>query len=39
MELYLHSPSMPSWHGAQLQKVQEQLYLYFTLLGYEMDDT
>jgi hypothetical protein len=32
MELYLHFPDIPSWHGAQLQikkkkKAQEQLYL------------
>jgi len=26
-ELYLHSPNMPSWHGAQL-KARGQLYLY-----------
>jgi hypothetical protein len=28
VELYLHSPSTPSWHGAQLGGVQGQLYLY-----------
>jgi hypothetical protein len=28
MELYLHSPNTPSWHGAQLKKAQGQLYLY-----------
>jgi hypothetical protein len=26
MELYLHSPNMPSWHGAQLKEAQEQLH-------------
>jgi hypothetical protein len=30
VELYLHSPKTPSWRGAQLQKAQGQLYLYFT---------
>jgi hypothetical protein len=25
--VYLHSPHMPSWHGAQLKKAQGQLYL------------
>jgi hypothetical protein len=28
VELYLHSPSTPSWHGAQLKGAQGQLYLY-----------
>jgi hypothetical protein len=28
MELYLHSPNMPLWHGAQLRKAQRQLNLY-----------
>jgi hypothetical protein len=30
VELYLHSPIMTSWHGAQLKKkkAQGQLYLY-----------
>jgi len=28
LELYLRSPDMPLWHGAQLKKAQEQLYLY-----------
>jgi hypothetical protein len=33
MELYLHSPNTPSWHGAQFKKkAQGQLYLYFILL-------
>jgi len=27
VELYLHSPNMPSWHGAWLKKAQGQLYL------------
>jgi hypothetical protein len=26
VELYLHSPSTPSWHGAQLGGAQGQLY-------------
>jgi hypothetical protein len=26
MELYLHSPSTPSWRGAELKKAQGQLY-------------
>jgi hypothetical protein len=29
VELYLHSPSAPSWRGAQLGGAQGQLYLYF----------
>jgi hypothetical protein len=28
VELYLHSPNMPSWRGAQLGGAQGQLYLY-----------
>jgi hypothetical protein len=28
VELYLHSPNMPSWSGAQLGGAQGQLYLY-----------
>jgi hypothetical protein len=28
VELYLHSPNAPSWHGAQLGGAQGQLYLY-----------
>jgi hypothetical protein len=28
VELYLHSPSTPSWRGAQLKKALGQLYLY-----------
>jgi hypothetical protein len=31
VELYLHSPNTPSWHGAQLKKSQGQLYLYLLL--------
>jgi len=31
VELYIHSPNMPSWHGAKLQKKKGQLYLYLTL--------
>jgi hypothetical protein len=31
VELYLHSPSMPSWCGAQLGGAQGQLYLYQSL--------
>jgi hypothetical protein len=31
VELYLHSPNIPSWCGAQLKEAQGQLYLY--LLG------
>jgi hypothetical protein len=27
VELYLHSPSMPSWRGAQLGGAQGQFYL------------
>jgi hypothetical protein len=30
VELYIHSPSTPSWHRTQL-KAQEQIYLYLTL--------
>jgi hypothetical protein len=26
MQLYLHSPNSPSWHGAQLKIAQGQLY-------------
>jgi hypothetical protein len=33
VELYLHSPNTPSWHGAQFKKkAREQLYLYLTEL-------
>jgi hypothetical protein len=32
VELYLHSPSTPSRHGAQLWGAQEQLYFYLYLL-------
>jgi hypothetical protein len=28
VELYLHSPTTPSWRGAQLGGAQGQLYLY-----------
>jgi hypothetical protein len=28
VELYLHSPNMPSWHSYQLGGAQRQLYLY-----------
>jgi hypothetical protein len=28
VELYFHSPKTLSWHGAQLKKAQEHLYLY-----------
>jgi hypothetical protein len=28
MELYFHSPNMPSWCCAELKKAQGQLYLY-----------
>jgi hypothetical protein len=28
VELYIHSPNMPSWRGAQLKKAQEQLDLF-----------
>jgi hypothetical protein len=31
VELYLHSPSTPSWRGAQLGRAQGQLLLYFYL--------
>jgi hypothetical protein len=27
VDLYLHSPSAPSWRGAQLRGAQRQLYL------------
>jgi len=30
VELYLHSPTMPSWRGAQLKKAQGQIYLYLS---------
>jgi hypothetical protein len=33
VELYLHSPSTPSWRGAQFKKSQEQLYLYLLHLA------
>jgi hypothetical protein len=32
VELYLHSPNMPSWRGAQLKEAQGQLYLYLYLI-------
>jgi hypothetical protein len=28
VELYLHSPNMPSWRGAQLGGARGKLYLY-----------
>jgi len=28
VELYINSPNTPSWSGAQLKKVQGQLYIY-----------
>jgi hypothetical protein len=31
VELYLHSPTTPSWHGAQLGGAQGQLYLTLPL--------
>jgi hypothetical protein len=31
VELYLHSPTTPSWRGAQLGRAQGQLY--FLLVG------
>jgi hypothetical protein len=37
VELYLHSPSAPSWRGAQLKKAQGQLYLYLYLHIYITD--
>jgi hypothetical protein len=33
VELYLHSPNTPSWHGAQLGGAQGQLYFYLTHLA------
>jgi hypothetical protein len=33
VELYLHSPSRPSWRGAQLKKAQGQLYIYLLLIS------
>jgi len=35
VELYLHSPTMSQWRGAQL-KAQGQLYLYLYLLLYHL---
>jgi hypothetical protein len=34
VELYFHSPNMPSWHGAQLKKHRDNFtfYLYFSLM-------
>jgi hypothetical protein len=33
VELYLHSPNAPSWHGAQLKTKKAQgLYLFLPLL-------
>jgi hypothetical protein len=34
VELYLHSPNMPSWRGAQLGRAQGQLYLYNSTYRY-----
>jgi hypothetical protein len=31
VELYLHSPSTPSWRGVQLGEAQGQLYLHLIL--------
>jgi hypothetical protein len=28
VELYLHSPNVPSWRGAQLRGAQEQLHYF-----------
>jgi hypothetical protein len=36
VELYLHSPNMPSWRGAQLGGAQGQLYLYLFLFLYHV---
>jgi hypothetical protein len=33
VKLYLHSPTTPSWRGAQLRKAQGQLYLYLLPLS------
>jgi len=30
IELYLHSPNMPSWHGAQLIKHRDKFISNFT---------
>jgi hypothetical protein len=32
VELYLHSPNMPSWRGAQFKKRRDNFYLLTTLL-------
>jgi hypothetical protein len=34
VELYLHSPSTPSWRGAQLRKSTGTTILYYTILYY-----
>jgi hypothetical protein len=34
VELYIHSPNMPSWHDAQLKTAQGQLYLLPFYLTY-----
>jgi hypothetical protein len=39
VELYLHSPSMPSWHDTQLGGAQGYLYLYLYLLRSFIDET
>jgi hypothetical protein len=33
VELYLHSPNVPTWRGDQLGGAMGQLYLYLYLLG------
>jgi hypothetical protein len=33
VELYLHSPTTPSWRGAQLGGAQGQLFYLFTFSG------
>jgi hypothetical protein len=35
VELYLHSPNTPPWHGAQLGGAYGQLLLRFTLIYYK----
>jgi len=34
VELYLHSPSMPSWHGAQFKKKSTGTTLLYKLFQY-----
>jgi hypothetical protein len=42
MELYLHSPNMPSWRGAQLKKHKDNFtftfYLYIHLFVQVCED-